>query len=454
MKPFLNRKQELAALEASYLSEEARLVVLYGRRRVGKTSLIIELIRRHEGLYLLGRQETELENLRRFSEEIAAFFDDEVVRANPFRDWDALLIYLAGKLKGRRFILALDEFPYLVAANKSLPSIIQDHWDSRLSKEGAYLILCGSSIGMMEESLGYRSPLYGRRTEQMLLEPLSFKQAQEFFPRELAIQKRVEYYAILGGTPAYLLEFDYAKSIEHNLLANCLQKSKFLHQDALFVLREELSEPRNYFAILRTISLGRNTLNEIVNETGLDRGLVSKYISVLIELHLVERLLPLTEKKNSRKGIYRLRDNFFRFWFRFVHGNEQYLEQGRQEVLLKEKVLPSLNTYLGGVFEDIALEFLASRAEFREYLFGRWWHRDTEIDIVGTSKKSVLFIEVKWKDLTYAESVDILRTLKGKAEGFQSPKNAKQEYGLIAKHVDRKGDLRKDGHLAFDLDDF
>src|SRR3989338_1591536 len=224
MGAFRDRRKEMGALDALYSSGKAGLVVLYGRRRVGKTSLILELIGRHRGLYLLGRQETELENLRRFSEEVATFFHDGVVRANPFRNWDSLLLYLAGKWKERRFILALDEFPYLVAANRSLPSILQDHWDSRLSKESAFLILCGSSISMMEESLGYKSPLYGRRTEQMLLEPLGFSQASEFFPEGMAIGRKIEFYAVLGGTPAYLLEFDYARALEHNLLANCLQK--------------------------------------------------------------------------------------------------------------------------------------------------------------------------------------------------------------------------------------
>ena len=452
MGAFRDRRKEMGALDALYSSGKAGLVVLYGRRRVGKTSLILELIGRHRGLYLLGRQETELENLRRFSEEVATFFHDGVVRANPFRNWDSLLLYLAGKWKERRFILALDEFPYLVAANRSLPSILQDHWDSRLSKESAFLILCGSSISMMEESLGYKSPLYGRRTEQMLLEPLGFSQASEFFPEGMAIGRKIEFYAVLGGTPAYLLEFDYARALEHNLLANCLQKTKFLYQDALFVLREELSEPRNYFAILRAVSQGRTSLNDIVNGTGLDRGLVAKYLSVLIDLHLVERALPVTEKGNSRKGIYLIRDSFFRFWFRFVHGNEAYIEQGKQELLLQEIILPGLPAFVGKAFEEIALEFLAPK--FQKYLFGRWWDRGTEIDIVGISPQAAMFVEVKWKSLRLAESRRIIGELKGKAEKVPLKHGIRRDYGLVAKSLEGKETLRSEGCLAFDLDDF
>ncbi len=451
---FKNRKEELMILEKLYSDKFPKLVVMYGRRRVGKTALIQKFLGMHGGIYLLGRQETELENLRRFSYEISNFFSDEALNTNPFRNWDSLFTYLTQKLKEKRFAIAIDEFPYLVAANGAMPSILQDYWDNRFSKLNAFVILCGSSISMMEKIVGYKSPIYGRRTEQMLIEPMRLIDAIEFMPNSLIIDNKIEYYAILGGTPAYLLEFDYNKDLEHNLLENYLQKTKFLYQDALFVLMEELTEPRNYFAILRAISKGKNNSNEIVNETGLDRGLVGKYISVLADLHFIERLLPITEKKTSRKGIYKIKDNFFKFWFRFVHGNEDYIEQNRQELLLKGNILPNLNSYVGEIFEDISLQFIADKKEYKGFLFGKWWHKDTEIDIVGKSPNELIFIEVKWKNLIESEATSILEELAKKSERFPAKDNIKKIFGIIAKKVDKKYKLRQKGYICFDAGDF
>lgn len=452
MNSFKNRKSEMGILQKSCLAKAPKLIVMYGRRRVGKTALIQEFLKRNNGIYLLARQETEKENLRRFSIEISGFFNDPVPEASPFQNWDSLFLYLNKKLEEKRFAIAIDEFPYLVSANKSVPSILQDYWDNKLSKSNAFIILCGSSISMMEKILGYKSPIYGRRTEQMLIEPLGFYEALEFMPKSMDEKTKAIYYSILGGTPAYLSEFDYSISIEKNLMENYLQKTKFLYQDALFVLREELSEPRNYFAILRAISKGKVSLNEIVNETGLNRGVVSKYLSVLIDIHLVERAAPITEKKSSRRGVYKIKDAFFRFWFRFVHENEEYIEQNKQELLLKEKILPNLNSYVGGVFEDIALRLISQRPEFKEFIFGRWWHKDTEIDIVGKSSSRLVFIEAKWKNISKNEASSILENLRLKAEKFPN-QNKGALFGMIAKKIEAKESLRKAGYVILDLGD-
>lgn len=453
MNKFKNRASELKNLEKLYADKAPRLLVMYGRRRVGKTSIMQEFLSRHKGIYLLARQETELENLKRFSEQIGSFFKDEILGLSPFQNWDSLFLYLAKKLKEERFIIAIDEFPYLAGANSAIPSILQDYWDNHFSKIDAFIIICGSSIAMMEKTLGYKSPLYGRRTEQILIEPLKFSNAAEFMPKTLGFEKKAEYYAILGGTPAYLMEFDFSESLEKNIIGNYLQKTKFLYQDVLFVLREELNEPRNYFAILRVIAKGKNSLNDIVMETGLERSLIGKYLSILIDMHLVERLLPITEKKSSRKGIYKIKDNFFRFWFRFVHEYENYIEQNRQELLVKEKIMPNLNSYVGGVFEDIAFQYLSESQEFRDYIFGRWWAKDTEIDIIGKSHKDVLLIEVKWKSVDENEALKIIEMIKEKSKKFPL-KNMPLKFGIIAKKIENKEKLRKLGYLAFDSTEF
>lgn len=434
---FVDRKEELAKLEESYEKGDSALFVLYGRRRVGKTSLLKELVERYDGLYLLGRQEAEKEQLERFSRELSRFFNDPVPEKDPFTNWDSFFTYLAEKMEKERFPLVFDEFPYIVQANESLPSILQDYWDNSFSKIDAYIAICGSSISMMEELLGYKSPIYGRRTEQMLLKPLNFFQTREFFPSR-ETEDIVEIYSILGGTPGYLLEFDREKSLEENIKEKMLRKQSFLHQDVPFVLREELREPRNYFSILHSISKGNTRIGGIINDTGLSKGTVSKYLSVLSDLHLVERNVPITEKnpEKSRNGLYSVQDNYFNFWFRFVFGNQNYIEQDRIDKLMEERIEPELNTYIGHKFEGIALQWLKKR--YQDHLWGRWWHNEHEIDCVGVdeSENSIIFGEVKWSELSKKDLKREAEKLREKAEKVkwgQEPRN--ERFIIIAREA-------------------
>lgn len=420
-KTFKNRVKELEFLNEIYEKGSAKLVVLYGRRRVGKTELLKEFLKKHNGLYILARQESEFEQLKKVSSQIAEYYQDQVLKASPFSSWDALFLYLSQK---PRIPVVFDEFPYIVQSSKKITAILQDHWDNTLSKKNAFFVLCGSSITMMEKLLGKKSPIYGRRTEQILLEPLKFKDACLFFPEKMSFKDKVLTYSILGGMPAYLLEFDYNKTLRENILENIMRKNKFLAQDVLFSLREELKEPRNYFSILYSIAKGNTKAGQIVNDTGLDKSFVNKYLSVLIDLQLIERRVPITEKSfsKSRNGIYLLRDNFFKFWFRFVFENQEYIEQEKQEKLLDEKVLPELNSFTGRIFEEIALSELINNKNYSGYLFGRWWDSNSEADIVGIDRenKKLLVGEVKFKKLNKSEVNQIKNSLIEKAKKINS----------------------------------
>ncbi|MBI3051840.1 ATP-binding protein [Candidatus Woesearchaeota archaeon] len=449
---FLNRKAELQELEKLYGESKPKLVILYGRRRVGKTALLWEFAKKNKGLYLLGRQESEAEQLRRFSEEIAEFFNDSFLKVNPLSGWDAFFTYLGEKLSKSKVPLFFDEFPYMVESNKSLPSILQDYWDNTFSKTSAFIILCGSSISMMEGLAGYKSPLYGRRTEQIILEPLTFFQAAEFF-KGMSREDAVTFYSVLGGSPAYLLEFNLGKNLLDNIKDNMLQRAKFLYNDVMFVLREELHEPRNYFSILHSVSKGNAKIGEIVNDTGLPKGTVSKYLSVLSDLRIVERRVPITEKRmqNSRKGLYFIKDNYFNFWFRFVFQNISYIEQGRIDKLVDERIKPELNAYIGRQFENMAFQWLQKK--FQSYLWGRWWHGDKELDCVGIDEKNrkIAFVEVKWSSLTDADINSVFAELKGKSQfvSWESEGRA-EEFMIIAKEAKEKSNFRN----VFDLGDF
>ena len=448
---FIDRSQELSLLETLFSSKKPKLVLLYGRRRVGKTALLRQFADKHKCLYLLACQESERDQLKRLGTHIADFFQDKVVEMNPFTTWDALFTYINTKTTPSPIIL--DEFPYLVQSNKSLPSILQDYWDNYFSKRESFLILCGSSITMMESLLGYKNPLYGRRSESILLEPLKFFDAVLFFPN-LSREQKVEYYSVLGGTPAYLLEFDESKTLAINIKEKILKKNSFLSQDVLFILREELNEPRYYFSLLHSISKGNTKLGQIINDTGLDKGLVIKYLSVLIELQLIERQIPITEKSptKSRKGIYVLKDNFFKFWFRFIFENSQYIEQELFDKLVNEKITPALPSFIGYAFEGICLEWV--RKTYTQYLVGKWWDRNNEIDIVGIdpATSTLLVAEVKWKDVADRDARTLMETLRVKASSI-TDSYEKIKYMIVAKSLPTKNRLRDEGILAYDLED-
>ncbi|MHA1273825.1 MAG: ATP-binding protein [Promethearchaeota archaeon] len=452
---FLNRKNELKILEQLKNKNKPKLVIIYGRRRVGKTAILKKFAEKYPALYIVARQESYIDQLKRISELTARFFKDDVLAINPFQNWDSFWVYISERADD--IILILDEFPYLVQSTPALPSILQDYWDNRFSKkENSFIILCGSSINMMESLLGYKNPLYGRRTNQILIQPLSFFDAREFFPK-LSLEVQIQVYSILGGTPAYLLEFDPKESILKNIREKILPPNTFLNQDPFFVLREELSELRYYFSILNSISKGNTKLGNIINDTGLGKGLVSKYLHVLIDLHIVERRVPITElePRKSRRGIYLIRDNYFKFWFRFVFSNAHFLEQGLFDYVLEKKIKPNLNTFIGYTFEDICIEWL--KQKYSQHLIGGWWKKQEEIDIIilNPNTKELILCEVKWKNLKNNDIARIFRELKRKSK-LISPLYKIIGYMIIAKKIEDKNNIKENlapNYSVFDLDD-
>ena len=449
---FINRTREMKILEDFYNEGKPKLIILYGKRRVGKTEILNEFSKRHKALYLVARQESSQDQLRKMSKEIAEYFNDEVLRLNPFRNYDSLFTYLSQK----EVPILLDEFPFLVESHKALPSILQEYWDKYFSKKKSFIILCGSSIRMMESLLGYKSPIYGRRTEQILIEPLKFREACKFCPK-LSPEEKVANYAVLGGTPAYLLEFNYEQSLLANIKEKILQKNKFLYMDTQFVIQQELKEPSTYYSIINSIAKGNVKLGNIINDTGLEKGKITKYLSVLKSLHLIERRVPLTEKhpEKTRKGIYLLKDNYFKFWFRFIFENNEYIEQNMQAKLISEKINPELNTFIGNTYEEIALEWIKEQNQFKNYLIGRWWDKKDEIDILGIDEtgNKIIAGEVKWSTLTQKKAEQIINNLKQKTERIPLKTNPGKEYILIAKKIENKNELKQPSINVFDLED-
>ena len=435
---FIDRTDELNYLEDLNKIGGSRLLILYGRRRVGKTELLRQFSKGKKHLFFSSDLSSEQEQMRQFTEKIFQVTADSFLQTQPFNSWEALFRYIYDHVTKKIQIVIIDEFPYLCIGNKALPSILQKIWDEKAKESNIFFILCGSYMSFMErEILGSKSPLYGRRTGQLVLRPLSFEDVGDFFP-DYSPKDRVYSYAVLGGTPAYLERFNSKKTIEQNIKNEILNKNAFLYSEPRFLLMEELREPSIYFSILKAISFGKTRLNEIVQETGLgDSYKVNKYISVLRGLHIVRREIPITEDKpyKSRKGIYILNDPFFRFWFRYIFPNLSYLEMGDIDYVWKEKIKPDLDSFVGSIFEDVCIQMLRrlnrnNKLPFKAKSLGRWWDRKDEIDIVAFDNKgSFLFCECKWRSKKVG--LGTLNELQRKSDKF--PDANRKYYGFFSK---------------------
>ena len=433
---FIDRQQELAFLEGKWLEEKAQMIVLWGKRRVGKTELVKQFLLNKPGLYLLAESTSNKEQLHRFSQLLGSFFQETLLLTRGFSTWEEAFAYL--KSRKQRLVLIFDEFPYLIQANPAIPGIFQKGWDEYLSDSKICLILLGSSMAMMEnEVLGYRSPLYGRRTGQWLVEPMTFSAACQFRD-ERPFQDRLAHFAIAGGIPAYWLHFKKDKDFQANLTDHVLRKGEMLYDEVEFLLRAEVREPRYYFALLQAIAQGKRKLAEIVNASGLPQAVANKYLGVLADLRIVEREIPVTEANplKSKKGLYRISDEFCRFWFRFVLPRRSELELGRLQQVANESI-GQLPQFLGETYEKVARETLMHDMEvfFPYSAIGRWWDKNEEIDVVAINQErdSILFCEVKATEKKVG--MDVLLSLRKKAEKVVWGSANRKEYFCLFSRV-------------------
>lgn len=369
---FLGRDRELGFLEELFVSGRPELFVLYGRRRVGKTELLQQFCARKRAVYFLAAQVREKDNLRAFRDAVAAGLDEPLAASVEFADWTAALEFCAelskpagaGATRGGRLVVVLDEFPYLCESTRGLTSQLQRFWDLRGKRSNLVLVLCGSQVSFMEEEvLAERSPLFGRRTAQRRLVPLPPEDTLPFFPR-WSLRDRLLAYAILGGMPAYLRRFDDARSLEENLLRECLRPEGFLFDEVQFLLRSELSQPATYNSILSAIARGNDKVGDIALAVGVDTAHANKYLSTLRELALVEREVPLTDPDplRSRKGTYRVGDRFLAFHFKHIQPHVSLIQAGRGARVLEEFVQPDFERLFDEARLDLVLAHLRERA--------------------------------------------------------------------------------------------
>lgn len=428
---FIGRKKELEVLEKLYHTEQFQFVVIYGRRRVGKTTLINEFIKGKKSIFYPALDSNEKQNLELFSSSIISV-SSGIENDVSFRDFHSALSQVHHMSADERLVLVIDEYPYLANCYNGISSLLASFIDHHFLQSKLFLILCGSSLSFMENQvLGYQSPLYGRRTAQMKIQPFSFAECaqyyQHFGKEELAIA-----YGLTGGIPLYMSKIDDTKSIADNIKDNFFDTSAYLFEEPGNLIKQECREPMQYNSIIKTIATGASKLNEIATGSGLnDTAATSIYISRLISLGIVKKEYPY-KTETSKKTIYRLADSMFQFWYRFVPTNLALIQQGAKELVYK-RISPQIPAYMGFVFEDICKQYL-----WQENLkgnlpivftdAGRWWGNDptrkseTEIDILADNEEQeAIFAECKWTNELVGENE--LKELMHQSTLFHYQKN-------------------------------
>lgn len=404
---FVGRSKELKKLQKLYESDSFEFAVFYGRRRVGKTTLINEFIKDKKAVYYMSVEGTRKENLAGFSK---ALLSDCHGATPQFPDFESLLGYIDQlAVTGERMIIAIDEFPYLAASYPAISSMLQRHIDLHWKNSRLFLILCGSSMSFMEEQvLGYKSPLYGRRTAQFKLHPFTFFEARKMLPG-FSPEEQAVLYGVTGGIPEYLSRISQTRTMDENILELFFDESGRLFEEPVNLLKQELREPASYHSIISAIAGGASRINEIATKTGMETSGCSNQIASLTALGIIRRETPVTEGVSSRKTIYRLEDSMFLFWYRFVRPNMSGIIQNAGETIYEHVVKPNMSDYMGRVFEDMCQQYLYHPQIYATLPFlpgniGRWWgtdpvkKRQEEIDLMAIQDNQALLGECKWRN--------------------------------------------------------
>jgi len=455
---FIGREQELRFFEDKYSSADGQLIVLYGRRRIGKTETLHRFCDGKPHIFYSCREISDSMQLAAFSERILHAGSPAAKYVDTFRDWEtAFRSILEIPASGEKKLLVIDEFPYMCKGNASIPSILQILWDESLRHQNVMIILCGSAMSFIEKKLlSKKNPLYGRTTGIYKMNELPYDDAVKFFPVYTAEHKMLAY-SILGGIPHYLKQFNPNHSLRENIINNILTKGCVLYSEVEFLIRQELREPALYNTIVDAIALGSTKLNDIFTKTQIDRPKISVYLKNLIELKIIEREFSVLssgkEKATSTRGLYKITDNFFRFWYSFVFANLSDLEAGDAAGVFDNAVQPQFNDFASMAFESVCCEFIRNmnqrnKLEFRITNLGRWWGKvnqtviedngkcriasvESEIDIVALDANYRNYILCECKFSNSKMDISDLRSLMEKASFIRE--GAMVQYMLFSK---------------------
>ena len=414
---FIGRKKELKFLEDLYESKKFEMLIMHGRRRVGKSFLLAHFASRHnqDTVFFTADKGSEKDNVKRFCTELK-----RVLNAGDFLDsletWQSVYSFIGSTEFSKRINIIIDEFTYLYNSNPAYDSGLQNAIDRILKNKNIFLILCGSEVSVIEDLFDNSTkPLYGRKTAELKLLPFTYKEAKAFFPK-YNNEEVLTVYSILGGMPLYLSLFDDSLSIQVNIIKNCLSTTGYLFNEIDTLLRMELKETFFYKNIMLAINSGASTLNDIKTKIGEDSAKIAKYINVLVNLGFIKAETPVGEKVKARNTLYAIDDNYFAFYFRFIYKHLNMLNGLISPAIYynKEFSTDNLNTYIGHRFEQICTQFLKEKAYNGELPFfaeevGRWWgnnpieKRQEEIDIVAQDSENAILCECKYTEKPFDE---------------------------------------------------
>ena len=436
MSKFIGRQRELRSLEEACKSKQSAFVPIYGRRRVGKSELIRHFLKGKSNIFIVGKRAQATLQIKEFLQEAAVTLGEPLLAETTITDWRAALAAVMSRWKcGGKRVLVFDEFQWLVEKSPELPSVLQALWDHEWSRSGdVMLILCGSYVGFMErEVLGRKSPLFGRHTGQILLRPFGYREAASFHPSYSTVDHARTYF-VCGGIPLYLNCFSLDRSVEANIADVLLDEYGPLYREPDFLLREELREVENYYAILFAMASRSLSHKEISQKTGIDSRALHYYFKQLMELGYLSKRNPLTSgSPSTRKTRYAIDDPLLRFWFRFIYQNVSFILQMGGRSAFRERIRPGLDSYFGLCFERMCREALPFLYECEglsaSFEIGEYWDKDTQIDVVGLRGDNWIDVgECKWGAV---RSVGALaREIDAKVGAYPNPKNA-----TVARHI-------------------
>lgn len=441
MKKFVDRKNEMNFLENEYKKEESSFVVVYGRRRIGKTSLLSEFIKNKDALFFLATEESENENRNAFTKSVAMYTQNELLANATVESWETLFSYLASYSPEKRKLIIIDEFQYIGKSNPAFISKMQKIWDTILKNANVMLILCGSLVNMMyDQTLSYSSPLYGRRTGQLKMHQIPFKYYQDFFDGEMTEKQLIESYAVTGGVPKYIESFRAFENIYDAIKNSVLSMESYLYEEPNFLLEKEVQDVGSYFSIIKTIASGKERASEIAAALGVRETNLPKYLNVLIDLDILEREVPVTEinPEKSKMGLYKIKDNYIKFWFLFIYPYKSFIETDYPDFVLDKIRKSFIPNHTSFVYEDICRKEYMNKLivqdvwDFVPQKIGRWWDRkDTEIDIVAVDENNnnIIFGECKYTNKPM--DTDVYYSLLEKAKKVDWNKADRNEFFIL-----------------------
>ena len=439
MEKFYCREEELRKLNKRYHAGDFECIIIYGRRRVGKTTLINEFCKDKPTIFFSALNTTEIENLESLSKSIMNYERPDMDAFPEFKTYDAALDELTALSMHERIVFVIDEYPYLAKAKPSISAMLQHIIDHKWNNSKMFLILCGSSMSFMENQvLGQESPLYGRRTGQFKIAPLDYKESAVFHP-DLSTEDNALIYGITGGVPHYINKLGVKESVDEALLDNFFDRSSYLYEEPANLLKQELREPAIYNAIITAIAQGASRINDIALKTGQENSVVSKYLGTLIDLGIVKKETPVTEKI-GKKTIYELADSFFRFWYRFVPANMSAIDSGRIQKSYANTIKKNLPDYMGLTFEHMCRDYLLYYEKdipIELNQVGQWWGTDNknkkqvQIDIIGTPVEGDEYIIGSCKYRNEKIGLDELELIREYAQAFG--KGKKYYYYIFSK---------------------